>query len=122
MLRRQHHDDEDEAPPEQAGAERAAGRVEFDNRGKAVWRWARDALLESTSILLKRLENTNLALEPTRKVPVLGQKSAAGPGARKPSPSRAGAPKPRREPLELSEPEALTSDSGGGFDPYNSGR
>jgi hypothetical protein len=122
MLRRRHHDDEDDAPRQEEGAEQAAGRVEFDNRGKAVWRWARDALLESTSILLKRLENNNLALEPTRKVPVLGQKSAAGQGGRKPSLPRAGAPKPRRAPLELSEPDAPTSDTGSGFDPYNSGR
>ncbi|HVS22745.1 MAG TPA: hypothetical protein VMU03_03385 [Gammaproteobacteria bacterium] len=50
--------------------EQPAGRVEFDNRGRNVWRWAREAL-DSTSILLKRLENKDLALEPTRKVPIM---------------------------------------------------
>lgn len=122
MLRRRHHDDEGDAPPEEEGAEQAVGRVEFDNRGKAVWRWARDALLESTSILLKRLENKDLALEPTRKVPVLGRQSAAGQGGRKPSSPPGTAPKPRRAPLDSSEPEVPINDSGGGFDPYNSSR
>ena len=47
-----------------------AGRVEVDSRGHNVWRWARD-VLESTSVLLKRLENKDLALEPTQKVPIM---------------------------------------------------
>jgi hypothetical protein len=41
------------------------GRIEVDSRGRNVWRWARD-VLDSTSILLKRLENKDLALEPTQ--------------------------------------------------------
>jgi hypothetical protein len=94
-----------------ARAREPAGKVEFDSRGKAVWRWACD-VLESTSVLLKRLENRDLALEPTRKVPALRaadrttpQPRAADDDARPRHP--AARPAPRR-------------DSGGGFDPYNS--
>lgn len=91
------------------------GRVEIDSRGHNVWRWARD-VIESTSVLLKRLENKDLALESTQKVPVVpgpdagakGQKSAA-----KPSMAKKAAKHP-----------ALPPDHGrdrtGGFDPYNS--
>jgi hypothetical protein len=61
--------DKEPVIPEPPG-EQPAGRVEFDSRGRNVWRWAREAL-DSTSILLKRLENQDLALEPTRKVPVI---------------------------------------------------
>lgn len=99
-------------PPEEP-----VGKVEFDSRGKAIWRWAREKI-DSTSVLLKRLENKNLALEPTQKVPVMRGK-----------PGQSPAPKP----LAL-EPEQKSSrssgrdpfgrpkkrDSGGGFDPYNS--
>jgi hypothetical protein len=93
--------------PEQPASEEPAGRVEFDSRGNSVWRWARD-VLDSTSILLKRLENKDLAIEPTQKVPVLGSKK---PGA-KPA-------KPRRNPLSLADDDG-GRDQGGGFNPYNS--
>lgn len=45
--------------------ENPAGRVEADGRGKSVWRWAREKL-DSTSVLLKRLDNKNLKLETTQ--------------------------------------------------------
>lgn len=84
----------------------AAGRIEVDRNGNRVWRWARD-VLDSTSILLKRLENKDLALEPTQKVPVM-------PRGGKPAP----APK---KPVALSmAPEPGGRDGAGGFDPYNS--
>ncbi len=88
----------------------SAGRVEFDSRGNSVWRWARDAL-DSTSILLKRLENKRLSLESTQKVPV----------ARGPAPANS-APRAKRRELTLADSGGEERDSGGGFDPYNSGR
>lgn len=95
-----------------------AGRIEVDRQGNRVWRWARD-VLDSTSILLKRLDNHDLALEATQKMPV-------GPAAKSgsPQPAKADAkPAKRRERTELSvEPEPGRRDSGGGFDPYNSRR
>lgn len=101
--------------PERPASEEPAGRVEFDSRGNSVWRWARD-VLDSTSILLKRLDNKDLALEPTQKVPVLGSrkpsKSGNTPVSTKPA-------KPRRNPLSLADDEG-GRDQGGGFNPYNS--
>jgi hypothetical protein len=90
-------------PPE---SREPAGRVEFDSRGNSVWRWARD-VLDSTSILLKRLDNKDLAIEPTQKVPVLGSKKVTKPG------------RPRRNPLSLADDDG-GRDQGGGFNPYNS--
>ena len=96
----------------------SVGRVEVDSRGNSVWRWEReDGEDDSTSILLKRLENQDLALEPTQKVPVArpvkpGAKPAAKPGAKQ-------GDKPRHE-LGLDEPAG--PDAAGGFDPYNSRR
>jgi hypothetical protein len=94
----------------------AAGRIEVDRQGNRVWRWARD-MIDSTSILLKRLENQDLALEPTRKVPVVpGAKSAASRAAHRDSKTSK-----RKERVELSmAPEAGRRDRVGGFDPYNS--
>ena len=105
--------DNETAAPEPASQE-PAGRVEFDSRGNSVWRWARD-VLDSTSILLKRLENKDLAIEPTQKVPVLGSKILAKPGnASSTKPAR-----PRRNPLSLADDDG-GRDQGGGFNPYNS--
>jgi hypothetical protein len=98
------------ATPEQPASQEPAGRVEFDSRGNSVWRWARD-VLDSTSILLKRLDNQDLALEPTQKVPVLGSKKTGSPAAK---PARA-----RRNPLSLADDDG-GRDQGGGFNPYNS--
>lgn len=102
------------APPT---GDEPAGRVEFDSRGNSVWRWAREAL-DNTSILLKRLENNELAIEPTRKVPIMRDGKGAGkpgkPGKHEKKLARGG-----RDPSGSAEPD---SDSGGGFDPYNSRR
>ena len=120
-----------EAPaPEQApGQEGRAGRVVVDNRGRNIWQWAR-AAMDSTSILLKRLENTDLAIEPTQKVPVVPGTDAHATG--KPSGAKQAAPsKPAAKPAEgraaqkgakhpHPTPGLKRRDTGGGFDPYNS--
>jgi hypothetical protein len=102
-----------------APAREPAGKVEFDSRGNSVWRWARD-VVESTSVLLKRLDNKDLALEPTQKVPVMK-------GAEK-APVN-GKPQARTDKAARSEQvvrhpalqgERRKSGGGGGFDPYNS--
>lgn len=95
-----------------------AGKVEFDSRGKAIWRWAAD-VLEDTSLVLKRLENRELALEPTLKVPV-GRGADRTPPKQ---PDRRGAEDDGDEDLSLQRPAASRGkgrDNGGGFDPYNS--
>jgi hypothetical protein len=105
--------DNDRPPPGEP-----AGKVEFDSRGNSVWRWARD-VIESTSVLLKRLDNKDLALEPTQKVPV-----ARGAEER---PQTGGKPE-ASAPIEPADPKAAhpamqrerRGDGGGGFDPYNS--
>src|ERR1700704_4506258 len=79
-----------EAPPN----EDRAGRVVVDNRGRNVWQWARDAI-DSTSILLKRLENKDLAIEPTQNVPVMPgadpQAATKAPAAKQAAPTKPGA-------------------------------
>jgi hypothetical protein len=95
-----------------------AGRIEVDRQGNRVWRWARD-VLDSTSILLKRLENQDLALEPTQKVPVVPATKPAAPRA----PKAEAKPAKRKERIELSvAAEPGSRDGVGGFDPYNSRR
>jgi hypothetical protein len=85
-----------------------AGRIEADGSGNRVWRWARD-VLDSTSILLKRLENKDLAIEPTQKLAALKKDKSA---VKKPATGK------QRVELSVAEPEGR--DGSGGFDPYNS--
>ena len=97
------------------------GRVEVDSRGHNVWRWARD-VLESTSVLLKRLENHDLVLEPTQKVPIMrGVRPAAKAQSPAPATAEAANASPRkpaaRHPALQRE---RASRDGGGFDPDNS--
>jgi hypothetical protein len=106
--------DIDNTTPEQPASQEPAGRVEFDSRGNSVWRWARD-VLDSTSILLKRLENKDLAIEPTQKVPVLPSNKSSKPGN---TPGPVKPAKPRRNLLSLADEGGR--DQGGGFNPYNS--
>ena len=102
------------------------GKVVVDSRGHSVWQWAKD-VIENTSVLLKRLENKDLSLESTQKVPVLpGQ----GPDEKGPSPKATK----RADSNSKSAKEAASKsahfhpamkpdqnrDRGGGFDPYNS--
>jgi hypothetical protein len=115
-------DKEPDTPEPPAGQE-PAGRVEFDSRGNSVWRWARD-VLDSTSILLKRLENKDLAIEPTQKVPIIrGGKADQADKAGKPGkPGKPEKKSARARGAELrvsADPGARDS---GGFDPYNSRR
>jgi|SRR5687768_346483 hypothetical protein len=103
----------------QPPAREPAGKVEFDSRGNSVWRWARD-VIESTSVLLKRLDNKDLALEPTQKVPVVRDEA---------QPQKSSKARPSTD-VELEDQKAAARhpalqrerrrDGGGGFDPYNS--
>lgn len=81
------------------------GRVVFDSRGNPIWEW-NTAAGDSTSILLKQLENDELALEPTRRFQSIGERARRAPKPQKPV--------EKGESIEL-EPEV----SGKGFDPYN---
>jgi hypothetical protein len=121
-------DKETPAPAEAPTEEGRAGRVVVDSRGRNVWQWARDAI-DSTSILLKRLENKDLAIEPTQKVPVMrgaDPQAAKAPAAKQTAPSKPGA-KPAddraaQKGAKHADPTRgpKRNDTGGGFDPYNS--
>jgi hypothetical protein len=117
----------EKASTEPVAAAEPVGRVEVDSRGRNVWRWARD-VIESTSVLLKRLENNDLALEPTQKVPIVarpdpaskGSKQVAQPAAAKPDAAKPASPNsPPRHPA-LRPGSGGSSGKEGGFDPYNS--
>lgn len=138
MGRKQDADVEQSGPPEAEPSTREPpGRVEVDSRGHNVWRWTRDAN-DSTSVVLKRLDNENLALEPTQKVPVVrpapgtakGTEPAGAPVRGAPP---KGAPAKNKKPASDAQnskdaafhaalPPSRRRDSGGGFDPYNSSR
>lgn len=127
-MRRAHPKDvEPPKPPANEPAKEPAGQVVVDNRGRNVWKWAKD-VIESTSVLLKRLEVKDLALEPTRKVPILGRKvvdKGANPKAAKEHDAKAGDPDDEPDvPSGGSHPAIQGKRSrdrgGGGFDPYNS--
>jgi hypothetical protein len=114
--------------PDPTGVQPAPGRVEFDSRGNSVWRWAKD-VIDSTSILLKRLDNKDLALEPTQKIPVVGGQAGlrqrAGKADTQPGrlDKRPGGKHPgaKRSALELGLADSKPlQGGGGGFDPYNS--
>jgi hypothetical protein len=125
-MSRVHQKDAKPVEPPPTEPDESPGKVVVDSRGHSVWQWAKD-VLENTSVLLKRLENKDLALEPTQKVPIL-------PGAK---PAEKGAsPKVAKRPdsnAKAAKDAALKStnwhpaikpdqggDRGGGFDPYNS--
>lgn len=116
------------------------GRVVIDSRGRNVWQW-NDDQLDSTSIVLKRLDNTALALEPTRQVRKLGKaeegnsfdaqgrasaaprrSSAAARGrAASSAQARSNAPGSNADSFsgELRIEQTFKLKLGGGFDPYN---
>ncbi len=122
-------DKETPAPEATPLEESRPGRVVVDNRGRNVWQWARNAI-DSTSILLKRLENKDLALEPTQKVPVMRgadpQAAAKTPAAKRTAPTKPGAKTAAGPGIQKGARQAdptrgpKRSDTGGGFDPYNS--
>jgi hypothetical protein len=96
------------------------GRVVVDSRGRNVWQWAKD-VLENTSVLLKRLENKDLSLEPTRKVPILSGRPEKGADTKvaktsDTKPKAADSKAPARQPAA----QPARKRDGGGFDPYNS--
>jgi hypothetical protein len=99
------------------------GKVVSDSRGHNVWQWARD-VIESTSVLLKRLENKDLALEPTQKVPVV-QDDTRTPRAQKTGKpdakltAKTGEKAPAATPRHPALQRERRRDDGG-FDPYNS--
>jgi hypothetical protein len=115
------------------GVQHAAGRVEIDSRGNSVWKWAKD-VIDSTSILLKRLDNKDLALEPTQKVPVMGRTADKRPALpaekhgdrrqEKQAAHRPGTPQADKRGSQKRPELDLAGRSGGsgGFDPYNSRR
>jgi hypothetical protein len=105
-------------------AEEPVGKVVIDSRGHNVGQWARD-VIESTSVLLKRLENKDLALEPTRKVPVVRDaEPAKGPKSDKPGAKAGGAKETdaaqRHPALQREREREPRRDGSRGFDPYNS--
>ena len=122
-MSRAHDKDVDQNAPQAAEppANEPVGRVEVDARGRNVWRWARD-VLDSTSVLLKRLDNKDLALEPTQKVPVVRNADAAPKGKAAKGgkmaeePDASSTKSPQHPALQRERRRA----SGGGFDPYNS--
>ena len=79
------------------------GRVQHDARGNAVWQWAVStsaSALESTSILLKRLEAPELSLEEDKPLELESNQSGGNPYDRvgmvaKP---RGGLPKAAEDP------------------------
>lgn len=95
-----------------AAAGNQAGHVAVDSRGRNVWQW-NDSQLDSTTIMLKRLENDELELEPTRRV-----RAQSG---QDPSDADASERKRRRRSIggEPTLDETFSVDMGGGFDPYN---
>jgi hypothetical protein len=112
-------------PPVPEPAKEPVGRVEVDARGRNVWRWARD-VIDSTSVLLKRLENKDLALEPTQKVPVVrgtdpASKNAAAPKGAAAQKGKKSAEEPVASDKAVKHPALQRERRGdGGFDPYNS--
>ena len=123
-MSRTHHKDVQQ--PATESEKESPGKVVVDSRGHSVWQWAKD-VLENTSVLLKRLENKDLALESTQKLPVVsgpqpGEKSAS-PKAAKRADSNAKAAKDAATKSRQWHPAMKPdpgSDRGGGFDPYNS--
>ena len=93
----------DREKPKPTTSDAAAGRVEIDARGRNVWQWNGEQI-DSTTIMLSRLENDELELEPTRSVPVPGGK-----------PGNTKAASDGEPDLEAT----FNVKSGGGFDPYN---
>lgn len=126
MSRAQQKDVKQPEPPATDPTTERAGKVVVDARGRNVWQWAKD-VIENTSVLLKRLENKDLALESTHKVPVLSEEQpgekGVGPKAAKPADSNAKAAKEGAAKSSSWHPAMKPDqgkDRGGGFDPYNS--
>jgi hypothetical protein len=121
MSRAQHKDVKRGEPRPPGGETESPGKVVVDSRGHSVWQWAKD-VLENTSVLLKRLENKDLALEPTQKVPVLpGEKGTTKAAKRDSNAKVAKEAASKSSAWHPAQPDQA-GDRGGGFDPYNSRR
>jgi hypothetical protein len=92
-----------------------AGGVVVDSRGRNVWQW-KDEQLDSTSVVLKRLENEALELEATRKVKVANPENDSK-SQKDPKPQQ-DAKRERRAARETLS-ATFEVDKSGGFDPYN---
>ena len=92
-----------------------AGGVVVDAHGRNVWQW-KDEQLDSTSVVLQRLENDALELESTRKVPVA--KPPRDANLRRDSKPAKDSKRERRGARETLS-ATFEVDKGGGFDPYN---
>jgi hypothetical protein len=99
-------------------ADNPAGHITMDARGRNIWQW-KDEQLDSTTIMLRRLENDELSLEPTRQVRAVAADKRS---AREKLRSRASA-RPADENnddnAELRIDTTLTVNMGGGFNPYD---
>jgi hypothetical protein len=91
-----------------------------DNRGRSVWQWA-NVSSNSTSVLLKRLEHPDLALEATQRVPAVPRAATAGmPSKAVLKPDDGQKATKTDKPAEPADSARRVTDAGGGFDPYNS--
>lgn len=104
--------------------EDAAGRIEFSG-GKAVWQWSQ-ATNDSTSILIKSLDNPELELEKTQRTPIVPPRAKTPQDARSSAGSRPGtAPPGRQESQPDEQPDEgetlrqLRAMRKRSFDPYN---
>lgn len=90
-----------------------AGSIRHDKSGRAIWEWAVETgrhALDSTSRLLKKLENPGLSLEETARI----ARTKNAPPAKEAAPSRSLAPAQSRAK------DALSLAGSSGFNPYNS--
>ena len=98
-------------------AAHSVGRVTIDSRGRNVWQW-NDDQLDSTTIMLQRLDNPELALEPTRRARRLEVEKQGGEAAQ--TPGRPSHKPESDDSISVAIEETFKVDIGGGFDPYNS--
>lgn len=95
---------------------KSPGKVVVDSRGRNVWQWDQDQL-DSTTIMLQRLENSSLALEPTRTTRKLRLDARLRAKAQEPAPE--SCEPAADETADLALEGTFVFKPGGGFDPYN---
>lgn len=94
----------------------AAGRIDFQG-GKAVWQWSQDAN-DSTSILIKSLDNPELELEKTQRTQIARDASKRAPASKTAS-ADARAKRDDRQSDEDDTLWQLRAARNASFDPYN---
>jgi hypothetical protein len=117
----------DQKSPKSTVSLGSGGKVQVDERGRNVWQWE-DSQLDSTSILLRRLDNAILELEPTRSVPIPAAANLAS-SSRDTSGHRDAQTGDEKKPgrrasktgsaQQLSIESTMTVPTPRGFDPYN---